>query len=450
MAMIEANSEPSMLLESHLFYLPATLTERWNTKDYDIGPAQATFDSANDIVFTIAPSLSELVSLADIRFKCDLHVTNKDGADLKDSDCLAPINNILHSLFQSVTVSIGGRNVTDTSTLYHYRAYLESLLGFTDQAQKSQLTLSGFALDNNWEKKPGHVTSADAAKVNRFCSDGANKRRDWLQNMKPLQLSGKLHCDLFQQEKPLLPGVELTIKLVRNKNEVVFVADSDSNAPKAVAIRNPRLQVRKFEPSPDYFTAMSKQLLSNTVKYHIERVVMREHTLILGQQQAVWSNIVMGQLPKIMIFGLVPSRSFAGEYASSPFNFTHCNLTNIVAEIDGQLFPTQGYNLNYEKGSSIQGYEGLLDTLERLNEGAGELPIDREQYNKGGFCLYGFDFTRGHTGRGAMSLSRHGNLNIHLKFAKGLEENVVCVAMLVFDNVIEINNNRQVIFDFAP
>ena len=79
MAFIREGSEPSMLLENHLFYLPSTLTERWNTKDYDIGPSQATFDEAQGIAFDIAPTYNELLSLADIRFTCELHVSKPDN-----------------------------------------------------------------------------------------------------------------------------------------------------------------------------------------------------------------------------------------------------------------------------------------------------------------------------------------------------------------------------------
>ena len=129
MAFIQEGSEPSMLLENHLFYLPSTLTERWNTKDYDIGPSQATFDEAQDITFDIAPSYNELLSLADIRFTCELHVS-ENGMNLTTTDIFAPISNILHSLFSTVTVTVGGRNICDSSGMYHMRAYLESLLGY--------------------------------------------------------------------------------------------------------------------------------------------------------------------------------------------------------------------------------------------------------------------------------------------------------------------------------
>ena len=91
----------------------------------------------------------------------------------------------------------------------------------------------------------------------------------------------------------------------------------------------------------------------------------------------------------------------------------------------------------------------MLDCLDRLGEGNGELPFDRFDLEKG-FALYGFDFTPARTGLNAMSLVRTGNLNFSLRFKVPLTEAVIVVCMLVYDNIIEINNTRQIIFEFAP
>ena len=159
MALTQAASEPTMLLENHLFYLPSTLTERWTTKNYDIGPSQAMFDDAPNVVFTIPASQNELISLADIRFMCDLVVTKPDGNRINTADPIAPINNILHSLFQNVTLTVAGRNISDAASFYHVRAYLESLLGFTKNARDSQLSCAGWSIDTDLHLP--HLTGTD-------------------------------------------------------------------------------------------------------------------------------------------------------------------------------------------------------------------------------------------------------------------------------------------------
>ena len=156
-----------MLTESHLFYIPPTITERQATHDVLVGPSAATFDDANDITFDIAPC-NDLISLADIRFVCDLVVQNSDGTKLTPENCVCPSNNILSSLFQNVQVTLAGRSISDPSNLYFMRAYLENLLGHTPGAMKSgQLFCESFYLDetqdpnvkNEWIAAAGNVVA---------------------------------------------------------------------------------------------------------------------------------------------------------------------------------------------------------------------------------------------------------------------------------------------------
>ena len=96
----------------------------------------ATYDDCPDLTWQIAPSDSELISLSDIRLELEVHLTRVDGTPLQTEDCVSPVNNLLHGLFQSVSVELGGRSITDTSNLYFLRAYIENLIGFSTDAQK--------------------------------------------------------------------------------------------------------------------------------------------------------------------------------------------------------------------------------------------------------------------------------------------------------------------------
>ena len=90
MACVVAGSEPTIMRESQLFCVPPTITERMSTHDVLLGPSAATWDEANDITFDIAPC-NDLISLADIRFQCNLHVMRADGTKLVDDDLVCPV-----------------------------------------------------------------------------------------------------------------------------------------------------------------------------------------------------------------------------------------------------------------------------------------------------------------------------------------------------------------------
>ena len=190
MAQIGENSDQGMMVEDHLFYLPATMTERWNYTEQRLGTVTATNDDCPDFTWQITPSDSELISLSDIRLEVDVHLARADGTPLQAEDCVSPINNLLHSLFQSVTIELGGRSISDTSNLYFLRAYLENVIGFSADAQKSQLTSAGFFLDSNFSTPYNGVVAQPAAAGGRakitFNSNGAQQRHEMINLISPL------------------------------------------------------------------------------------------------------------------------------------------------------------------------------------------------------------------------------------------------------------------------
>ena len=151
-----------------------------------------------------------------------------------------------------------------------------------------------------------------------------------------LQLSGKIHCDLFQQDKPLLPGVSLSLKFVRSRTAVAFTAVAADKLPR-VAIQNPKLFVRKNIPAAYYLNFLLKNLLTSPAIYHFERVQMRQMTVNFGQQFAEWANLVTGQLPKMMLLTMTASRGLNGSNDNNPFYFDNFDLMHLSAEIEGKV-----------------------------------------------------------------------------------------------------------------
>ena len=64
-------------------------------------------------------------------------ITNADGSNI-GANTAGPINLPLHSMFREISVKLNGRNVSDTSRLYQYRPYLETLLNFSKETQDTR------------------------------------------------------------------------------------------------------------------------------------------------------------------------------------------------------------------------------------------------------------------------------------------------------------------------
>ena len=72
----------------------------------------------------------------------------------------------------------------------------------------------------------------------------------------------------------------------------------------------------------------------------------------------------------------------------------------------------------------------------------------REDYPKG-YAMYAFDLSADLAKEGHLNMAKQGIVRMELKFGEALPNTVTVVAYVEFENVIEIDHNRNVIYDFG-
>jgi hypothetical protein len=74
--------------------------------------------------------------------------------------------------------------------------------------------------------------------------------------------------------------------------------------------------------------------------------------------------------------------------------------------------------------------------------------ISRENYAKGN-TLFGFELTLDMSEVAAFHLIKQGNLRVEIHFAEPLTATINVIMYAEFDNVIEIDRNRQGLFEYS-
>ena len=74
--------------------------------------------------------------------------------------------------------------------------------------------------------------------------------------------------------------------------------------------------------------------------------------------------------------------------------------------------------------------------------------ISRIEYAEG-FTLFAFDLTPNLDQSGHFHLLRQGNLRLELHFKTALPQTINVIVYAEFDNVIEIDKARNVLFDYS-
>ena len=148
------------------------------------------------------------------------------------------------------------------------------------------------------------------------------------------------------------------------------------------------------------------------------------------------------------MIGLVDNRTFNGDRERNPFNFQHFNLQEIGLYLDGQQQHTvRPIEPNFTTGEYIRAYSTIFAGTGKLGADEG-LFVDRNDYGNG-YALYAFDLTADLGEEDHFSLVRQGSVRLALKFPEALGDTVTVIAYAEFENVIEIDRNRNVVFDFG-
>ena len=206
-----------MLGETNLFDPTLLQLGILNEFDREYAP-QAAIQKDMPIEFIIKGAAQHYIDLNNTRLKVKCKIVKPDGTAIDGHYC-GPVNNILHSMWQDVQVSLRGRTVSDPSNLYPYRAYLSTLLNYGEEVWKSRLLSEGWVSDIAKEV------------MNDPNTDGANTslttRATWFEQSKMVCLIGRPHCDIFHQGKLLPPGIDMTVKLFPSEPKFGLLCKKD-------------------------------------------------------------------------------------------------------------------------------------------------------------------------------------------------------------------------------
>jgi hypothetical protein len=120
--------------ELELFSLPPTLTSIEKVHHVEVLPLGSLTDYDTPIEFFVAGRGDEYINLGKTYLYLEAKITKADGTDLDENAKVGPVNNWFHSLFSQVDLALNGELVTPSNNTYPYRAYVETLLSYGEEA----------------------------------------------------------------------------------------------------------------------------------------------------------------------------------------------------------------------------------------------------------------------------------------------------------------------------
>lgn len=283
MAYINSHRAPTVKSELDLFAVPPTQGSVESGVIQAYRPVSA-LTASSPIEFIIPPSNEEYFDLS----HTTLHLMVKINR-VNATQNIAPVNNFLHSMFSQVDVFLNQRNVTPPSTRYSYRSYIEKLLNYGHEAKNTHLQT------DMWFKDTAHQMDRITPTAEGLSNLGYENRKILAGEGQTIELYGHLHCDLFNQNKYLLNGVEVSIRLIKEKPEFCLISDVEGAT---FEITDANLYVRKVRINPSILLAHARTLAICPARYPITRVETKTITINAGVQSKTVDNLFIGQLPK--------------------------------------------------------------------------------------------------------------------------------------------------------
>ncbi|XP_011630458.1 uncharacterized protein F54H12.2-like [Pogonomyrmex barbatus] len=440
MSFLHTHSSECLKSELDLFSLPPTQTSIESSQWIYYKPVTSLADDA-PIEFVVPGQGEDYPDLTHTMLSLRVRVESLSGpGTAAGGNKVGPENHLLHSMFNQIDVYFNQKLVSPPNNAYAYRAYVKALLNYSSPAKTSHLTSSLWDTD-----EPGHI---DALLESGTSNQVLVRRARYVQGGRSLDLIGHLHCDVFNQDKFLINGVEVRMRLVRSRDTFCLM---EANSTSKIHILDASLLTRRAKISPGVLLDHARMLSKTTAKYPLTRVKVKTFTIHAGVVGESVDNAILGQLPKRVIVGFVDNKAFNGDRKLNPFNFKNYGINFFSLYADGMQIPSRSLQPNFSKDEPlyIKAYNTLFSGtgIHFLNEGNS---ISREDYADG-FTPFAFDLTPDLSANcaGHWNLVRHGSLRLEVRFEKAITTTINCILYAEFENVMEINSSRQVIVDFS-
>ncbi|KAF4513978.1 UNVERIFIED_CONTAM: hypothetical protein B566_EDAN018375 [Ephemera danica] len=437
MSFIHSKSSICTKSELDLFALPPTQTSVESGHYEIVKPLNALTEDTNAIEFVIPGHTGQYLDLSHTELHAKLQIVKAGNVAIAAADSVAPVNYVLHTMFSSVEIYLNNKLITPVSNTAAYRAYIEMLLNYSTDVKQSQMSAKLVEMDTH----NAFDTCGDA-------NTGYKKRRAYFSESKEVDAVGYMHSDLFNQNRYLLSGVDVRLKFIRGRD--TFCLMSETLASGKLKINDLTLHVRRADLNPSIALAHAEALKLSPAKYPISRVDVKVLTIPSGVQSKSLDNVYTGQLPIRVTLAFVENKSYNGDYKKNPFYFKHFGLTSLSLVKNGKQIPTRPLECNFSDGGHyINAYQTLLSGS-GINFSNTDVSISREQYSKG-YALFIFDLTPDLSAscQSHWQLKEVGSMGLEVRFAAALTETVNCIVYAEFENLIEINKDREVAVDYA-
>ena len=250
----------------------------------------------------------------------------------------------------------------------------------------------------------------------------------------------KPHLGPLAQKRFLLPKTRVVFKLIPNSDDFVLTYANDATTKTyGVYIKTIKLRIRTVKLTPQVATQIYRNLQKIRGIYPTPTPTMTTSLIDNGLRTWEKDNIFSGNVPKLLMFGIVKNAAFNGSHLQNPFYYQNLNISEVRIYIDG-IPIIQPIKTDFGVGRTYK--EAFLQVLNAT--GNKSTLLNGNAWPVNNICV--IDLTP--KGRNALYVyfpARSGNLRIEVKFNAAIAGGPYTMLFYgLMDSVSEIDANNNV------
>ena len=384
------------------------------------------------IEISIPGGSNEYLDLRRSRLYVKCKILKSDGTSLASNEETGIINLPLQSLWSQIDTYMNGKLVSVNSSYYPWKSYMKVLLSNGKDIAMSQMQSQLFFLDDY---------DADDASAATGSNGGLAGRYQFTKESQVFDMEGPLYEDIFLIDKYLVNGVDIHLKLFRNR-ATFCIMSSETTPNYKIELLDVVFKACMIRVDSGVLLNHAEILKDTTAKYPLSRTELKMNTCPSGSGSFIWQHVWANNLPTKVFFAFVKQAAVNGSWKHNPFNFLNV-AEEIALYINGESVPARpmkidvGTNKNY-----VTPFVNLFEVAEKWNKDAG-LQINRKMFDEG-YAIYAFNLAPSDLGEEYINLVRQGSVRLEVKFASNTTETLNCLAYAQFPALLEIAHSREV------
>ena len=373
----------------------------------------------NYIEFIINSNNQEFIDTSSFAMEMKMKITKSDDSPIDGTKKISVIDGLGHRILSRCTLCLNGVPVESNSYFGLYNA----LKTYTSMPKHKMVNVG-----RNMFYKDISIPIEDI-----FTNENLKNEEDLVGDTS-LHFVTPLHLDISTSDFHLLNSVEMRLRFDLCPPSVLINSAEAENF--KYTLQNVKIWVQKVISQDEALLSLNQSLLSsnNTIEYIVDRPIIKNFVFPAGQSILSIDNIFNSLIPHTLYVFAIKQRSINGAYNQNAAYFTHCNMSSIRMELNGNTissltcnFPNQIANVFHNSLFHIKNDDNLL-TLQNFKQGR---------------TIYIWDLTSSDCSDD-LKIEKSGNLRLSIQLAKPNKENIIIYVVGITSGVVEVDASRRI------